>query len=66
MRTAYRLCSTKEGFAKEFYKLRSEFLKLRYPKALVDSTIKKKISQEPDKEIQTVPSVGPRIFLHSI
>ena len=36
--------------------------KLRYPKTLVDSTINK-FSQEPDKEIQTVPSVDPSVYI---
>ena len=36
--------------------------KLRYPKRLVDSTINK-FSQEPDKEIHTVPSVDPSVYI---
>ena len=59
---AYRLSSTKEGFAKECNKLRTMFSKLRYPKTLVDSTINK-FSQEPDKEIHTVPSVDPSVYI---
>ena len=59
---AYRLSSTKEGFAKECNKLRTIFSKLRYPKTLVDSTINK-FSQEPDKEIHTVPSVDPSVYI---
>ena len=51
---AYRLSSTKEGFAKEWNKLRTIFSKLRDPKTLVGSTINK-FSQEPDEEIHTVP-----------
>ena len=58
----YRLSSTKEGFAKECNKLRTMFSKLRYPKTLVDSTINK-FSQEPDKEIHTVPSVDPSVYI---
>lgn len=46
---AYRLSSTKEGFAKECNKLRTMFSKLRYPKTLVDSSITK-FSQEPEKK----------------
>ena len=38
------------------------FSKLRYPKRLVDSTINK-FSQEPDKEIHTVPSVDPSVYI---
>ena len=38
------------------------FSKLRYPKTLVDSTINK-FSQEPDKEIHTVPSVDPSVYI---
>ena len=59
---AYRLSSTKEGLAKECNKLRTIFSKLRYPKTLVDSTINK-FSQEPDKEIHTVPSVDPSVYI---
>ena len=59
---AYRLSSTKEGFAKECNKLRIMFSKLRYPKTLVDSTINK-ISQEPDKEIHTVPSTDASVHI---
>ena len=58
----YRLSSTKEGFAKEYNKLRTMFPKLRYSKTLVDSTINK-FSQEPDKEIHTVPSVDPSVYI---
>ena len=58
----YRLSSTKEGFAKECNKLRTMFSKLRYPKTLVDSTTNK-FSQEPDKEIHTVPSVDPSVYI---
>ena len=60
---AYRLSSTKEGFAKECNKLRTMFSKLRYPKTLVDSTINK-FSQEPDKEIHR--AFSKPICLHSI
>ena len=59
---AYRLSSSKEGFAKECNKLRTMFSKLRYPKTLVDSTTNK-FSQEPDKEIHTVPSVDPSVYI---
>ena len=59
---AYRLSPTKEGFAKECNKLRTMFSKQRYPKTLVDST-KNKFSQEPDKEIHTVPSVDPSVYI---
>ena len=59
---AYRLSSTKEGFAKESNKLRTIFSKLRFPKTLVDSTINK-FSQEPDKEVHTVPSVDPSVYI---
>ena len=38
------------------------FSKLRYPKTLVDSTTNK-FSQEPDKEIHTVPSVDPSVYI---
>ena len=38
------------------------FSKLRYPKTLVDSTINK-FSQERDKEIHTVPSVDPSVYI---
>ena len=38
------------------------FSKLRYSKTLVDSTINK-FSQEPDKEIHTVPSVDPSVYI---
>ena len=38
------------------------FSKLRYPKTLVYSTTNK-FSQEPDKEIQTVPSVDPSAYI---
>ena len=58
----YRLSSTNEGFAKECNKLCTMFSKLRYPKTLVDSTINK-FSQEPDKEIHTVPSVDPSVYI---
>ena len=58
---AYRLSSTKEGFAKECNKLRTMFSKLRFPKTLVDSNINK-FSQEPDKEIYTVLSADPFIY----
>ena len=57
---AYRLSSTKEGFAKECNKLRT-FSKLRYPKTLVNSIINK-ISQEPDKEMHTVPSADASVY----
>ncbi|CAH3178247.1 unnamed protein product [Porites evermanni] len=61
---AYRLSSTKEDFAKECNKLRTMFSKLRYPKTLVDSTINKFIvHKEPDKEIHTVPSVDPSVYI---
>ena len=43
-------------------KLRTMFSKLRYPKTLVDSTINK-LSQEPDKEIHTMPSVDPSVYI---
>ena len=59
---AYRLSSTKEGFAKECNKLRTMFSKLRYPKTLVDSSINK-FRQEPDKEIHTVPSADPSVYI---
>ena len=59
---ACRLSSTKEGFAKECNALRIMFSKLPYPKTLVDSTTNK-FSQEPDKEIQTVPSVDPSVYI---
>ena len=59
---AYRLSSTKEGFAKECNKLRTMFSKLRYPKTLVDSSINR-FSQEPDKEIHTVPSADPSLYI---
>ena len=59
---AYRLSSTKQGFAKECNRLRTMFSKLRYPKTLVDSTINK-FSQEPDKEIHTVPSAAPSVYI---
>ena len=59
---AYRLSSTKEGFAKECNKLRTIFSKLRYPKTLVDSSINR-FSQEPDKEIHTVPSADPSVYI---
>ena len=58
---AYRLSSTKEGFAKECNKLRTIFSKLRYPKTLVDSI--NRFSQEPDKEIHTVPSADPSVYI---
>jgi len=59
---AYRLSSTKEGFEKECNKLSSMFSKLRYPKALVESTIKK-FNQGLDKEIHTVPSANPSVYI---
>ena len=59
---AYRLSSTKEGFAKECNKLPTMFSKLRYPKTLVDSSINK-FRQEPDKEIHTVPSADPSVYI---
>jgi len=59
---AYRLSSTKEGFAKECNELRTMFSKLRYPKMLVDSTINK-FSQEPDKEIHTMPLAAPPLYI---
>jgi len=59
---AYRLSSTKGGFAKECNKLRTMFSKLRYPKTLVDSSINE-FSQEPDKEIHTVPSADPSVYI---
>ncbi|CAH3182280.1 unnamed protein product [Porites lobata] len=59
---AYRLSSTKEGFAKECNKLRTIFSKLRYPKTLVGSTINK-FSQEPDEKIHTVPSGDPSVYI---
>ena len=55
---AYRLSSTNEGFAKQCKKLRTIFSKLRYPKTLVDFT-----SQEPGKEIHTVPSADPSVYM---
>ena len=58
---AYRLSSTKEGFAKECNKLRTMFSKLRYPKTLVNSIINK-ISQEQDKEMHTVPSADASVY----
>ena len=64
---AYRPSATKEGFAKECNKLRTMFSKLRYPKTLVDSSINK-FSQEPDKEIHTVPlaDISVYIVLHAL
>ena len=59
---AYCLSSTKEGFAKECNKLPTMLSKLRYPKTLVDSTINT-ISQEPDKEIHTVPSADASVYI---
>ena len=59
---AYRLSYTKEGFEKECNKLRTMFSKLSYPKTLVDSTINK-FSQEPDKEIHTVHSAFPSVYI---
>ena len=59
---AYRLSSTKEGFAKECNKLRTMLSKLRYPKTLVDSSINK-FRQEPDKEIHTVPSGDLSVYI---
>ena len=38
------------------------FSKLRYPKALMDSTIKK-FNQELDKEIHTIPSADPSVYI---
>ena len=38
------------------------FSKLRYPKTLVDSSINK-FSQEPDKELHTVPSADPSVYI---
>ena len=58
----YRLSSTTEGFAQECNTLRTMFSKLRYPKTLVDSSINK-FSQEPDKEIHTVPSADPSVYI---
>ena len=60
---AYRLSSTKEGFAKECNKLRTMFSKLHYPKRLVDSNINK-FSQEPDKEIHPLLSTGPSVYIN--
>ena len=54
--------ATKEGFAKECNKLRTMFSKLRYPKTLFDYTINK-FSQEPDKEIHTVPLADPSVYI---
>ena len=59
---AYGLSSTKEGFAKEYNKLRAMFSKLHYPKRLVDSSIDK-FSQEPDKEIYPLPSADPSVYI---
>ena len=59
---AYRLSSTKGGFAKECNKLRTMISKLRYPKTLVDSSINK-FRQEPDKEIHAVPSADPSVYI---
>ena len=59
---AYHLSSTKEGFAKECNKLRIMFSKLRYLKTLVDSSINM-YSQEPDKEIHTVPLAYPSVSI---
>ena len=59
---AYRLSSTKEGFAKECNKLRAMFSKLHYPKRLVDSSIDK-FSQESDKEIYPLPSADPSVYI---
>ena len=59
---AYLLPSTKEGFAKERNKLCTMFSKQRYPKTLVDSSINK-FSQESDKEIHTVPSADPSVYI---
>ena len=38
------------------------FSKLRYPKTLADSSINS-FSQEPDKEIHTVPSADPSVYI---
>ena len=59
---AYRLSSTTEGFAQECNKLRTMFSKLRYPKTFFDSSINK-FSQEPDKEIHTVPSADSSVYI---
>ena len=56
------ISSTLEGFAKECNKLRTMFSKLRYPKTLVDSSINK-FSQEPDKEIHTVPLADISVYI---
>ena len=62
VKRAYRLSSTKEGFAKESNKLRTMFSKLRYPKTLIDSSINR-FSLEPDKEIHTVPSADSSVYI---
>ena len=59
---AYRVSSTTEGFTQECNKLRTMFSKLRYLKTLVDSSINK-FSQEPDKEMHTVPSADPSVYI---
>jgi len=57
---AHRLSSTEEAFTKECDKLRTMFSKLRYPNALVDSTIHKfrqKTDTEPHAAALSEPSV---------
>ena len=57
---AHRLSSTEEAFTKECDKLRTMFSKLRYPNALVDSTInkfKQKTDTEPHAATLSEPSV---------
>ena len=57
---AHRLSSTEEAFTKECDKLRTMFSKLRYPNALVESTIHKfrqKTDTEPHAATLSEPSV---------
>ena len=58
---AYRLSFTKEGFSKECNKLRTMFSKLCYPKTMVDFNLNK-FSQEPGKEMHTMPSADPSVL----
>ena len=58
----YRLSSSKEGYEKQCNKWRTMFSKLHYLKRLVNSNINK-FSQEPDKEIHSLPSADPSVYV---
>ena len=59
---AHRLSSTEEAFTKECDKLRTMFSKLRYPNALVDSTINK-FRQKTDTEAHAATLSKPSVYI---